>query len=198
MRVIPRVAHPRSRKAPHSFVRSERAGRDRAIVLRDNMKKLPAGRILQETSQMTRATTYVVCSLIEAAGMALVLWDGVPLFRHLIRLEQTGTGVDEKIMAVAVVLILTPYWALLRHDPPFDLPRQQFLGHIFLLINRLVFIFASGVFSLVVYRYWDVFDPSFLKATLMMAVLFAVFCFSRHLERLGNLLNAGYKSRPPR
>jgi hypothetical protein len=137
---------------------------------------------------------YAICFLIEIAGIVLILWDGVPLFRHLIRFEQTGVGVDERIMVAAVIFILTPYWALLRHDPPFDLPRQQFLGHIFLLVNRLVFIFASGVFSLVVYRYWDVFNPSFFKTTIMMVVLFAVFCFSRHLERIGNLLNTGHKA----
>jgi hypothetical protein len=147
---------------------------------------------------MNRTAAYIACSMIETAGIALVLWDGIPLFRHLIRFEQTGTAVDEKIMVIAVVLILAPYWAYLRHDPPFDLPRQQLLGHVFLLVNRLVFIFASGVFSLVVYRYWDVLDPSFFKTSLMMMVLFAVFCFSRHLERIGNLLNSGYRARQPR
>jgi hypothetical protein len=141
--------------------------------------------------------TYLVCSLVETIGIALVLWDGIPLFRHLVRFEQTGTAVDERIMAVSLVLILAPYWAYLRHDPPFDLPRQQFLGHVFLLINRLVFIFASGVFSLVVYRYWDVLNPSLFKTTLMMVVLFAVFCFCRHLERIGNLLNSGYRVGQP-
>jgi hypothetical protein len=145
---------------------------------------------------MKRIVTYLVCSLIETVGVALVLWDGIPLFRHLIRFEQTGTGVDERMMVAAGIFMLLPYWALLRYDPPFDLPQQQFLGHIFLLVNRLVFIFASGVFSLVVYRYWDVFNPSFFKTTLMMVVLFAVFCFSRHLERIGNLLNSGYRVPP--
>jgi hypothetical protein len=139
-------------------------------------------------------TTYLACSLAETIGVALVLWDGIPLFRHLIRFEVANSPVDQRIMVVALVLILAPYWACLRRDPPFDLPRQEFLGHVFLLVNRLVFIFASGVFSLVVYRYWDVFNPSFAKTSLMMAVLFAVFCFCRHLERIGNLLNNGYRS----
>jgi hypothetical protein len=146
--------------------------------------------------KMKRTATYLVCSLIETVGVAFVLWDGIPLFRHLIRFEQPGTSVDQRIMVAAVIFILPPYWALLRHDPPFDFPRQQFLGHILLLVNRLVFIFASGVFSLVVYRYWDLLNPSFFRTTLMMVVLFAVFCFSRHLERIGNLLNSGYRAPP--
>ena len=108
---------------------------------------------------------YAVCFLIEIAGMVLILWDGVPLFRHLIRFERVGTPVDANIMLIAVVLIQATYWASLRHDPPFDLPRQQFIGHVFLLLSRLIFIFASGVFSLVVYRYPEMFEFSLYKTS---------------------------------
>ena len=130
--------------------------------------------------------------------MVLIMWDGVPLFRHLIRFERIATPVDANIMWIAVILIQATYWAYLRHDPPFDLPRQQFIGHVFLLLSRLIFIFASGVFSLVVYRYPEMFEFSFFKTSMLIAVLFSVFCFSRHLERIGNLLNAGHKAPPPR
>jgi hypothetical protein len=126
--------------------------------------------------------------------MAIIFWDGIPLFRHLIRFEHASTPVDARVMLFAVLLIQTTYWTYLRHDPPFDLPRQQFLGHVFLFLNRLVFIFASGVFSLVVYRYSDMFDLSLPRLAMLMAVLFSVFCFSRHLERIGLLLNAGHRA----
>ena len=141
---------------------------------------------------------YAVCFLIEIAGMALILWDGVPLFQHLIRFERTVTAFDINIMSIAVILIQVTYWASLRHDPPFDLPRQQFIGHVFLLLSRLIFIFAAGVFSLVVYRYPEMFEFSLSKMSLLIAVLFSVFCFSRHLERIGNLLNTGHKAPLPR
>lgn len=137
---------------------------------------------------------YAICFLIETAGIVLVMWDGVPLFRHLIRFERVVTPVDANIMLIAVVFVQATYWAYLRHDPPFGLPRQQLLGHVFLLVSRLIFIFASGVFSLVVYRYPEMFEFSIYKTSMLIAVLFSVFCFSRHLERIGNLLNAGYKS----
>ena len=142
--------------------------------------------------------TYIVAFLIEIAGIVLILWDGVPLFRHLIRFERIVTPVDASIMLTAIVLIQVTYWTCLRHDPPFGLPRQQFAGHVVLLLSRLIFIFASGVFSLVVYRYPEMFEFSLYKTGMLVAVLFTVFCFSRHLERIGNLLNAGYKAPPPR
>jgi hypothetical protein len=137
---------------------------------------------------------YALCFLIEITGMALIMWDGVPLFRHLIRFERVATPVDVSIMVTAIILIQATYWTTLRHDPPFNLPRQQFIGHVFLLLSRLIFIFASGVFSLVVYRYPEMFEFSIYKTSMLIAVLFSVFCFSRHLERVGNLFNAGYKA----
>jgi hypothetical protein len=137
---------------------------------------------------------YAIYFLIEIAGIVLIMWDGVPLFRHLIRFERVATPVDANIMLIAVVLVQATYWAYLRHDPPFGLSRQQFIGHVFLLLSRLIFIFASGVFSLVIYRYPELFDFSFYKSSMLLAVLFSVFCFSRHLERIGNLLNAGHKA----
>jgi hypothetical protein len=140
---------------------------------------------------------YALLFLIETIGMILILWDGIPLFRHLIRFQHASTPVDTRVMLFAVLLIQTTYWGYLRHDPPFDLPRQQLLGHIFLFVNRLVFIFASGVFSLVVYRYSDMFDLSLTQGTLMMAVLFSVFCFSRHLERIGIMCNQGHRAASP-
>jgi hypothetical protein len=142
--------------------------------------------------------TYIIAFLIEIAGIVLILWDGVPLFRHLIRFERIATPVDANVMLTAIILIQATYWIILRHDPPFGLPRQQFIGHVFLLVSRLIFIFASGVFSLVVYRYPEMFEFSLYKTSMLIAVMFSVFCFSRHLERIGNLLNAGYKSPRPR
>ena len=56
----------------------------------------------------------------------------------------------------------------------------------------------SGVFSLVVYRYPELFDFTLYKSGLLLAVLFSIFCFTRHLERIGNLLNAGHEVTPRR
>ena len=97
-------------------------------------------------------------------------------------------------MLIAIILVQFSYWTCLRRDPPFDLPRHQFAGHVMLFVSRLSFIFASGIFSFVVYRNSDLLEFTFIRSSMMMAVLFSVFCFSRHIERIGNLMNAGYRS----
>jgi hypothetical protein len=144
----------------------------------------------------SRTVTYCFFFSVETIGILLIFWVGIPQFRHLIRFEQGISLQDEITLMTGTVLILAPYWTWLRQDPPFELPRQPFLGHIFLFLNRLIFIFASGIFSFVVYRYSDQFDLTILKVCQIMTVLFAIFCFSRHLERLGLLLLDGYRPAP--
>ncbi len=124
--------------------------------------------------------------------MVLILWDGVPLFRKLVQLQQTATGTDEIIWLIAIICIQFPYWKCLRHDPPFGVPRQQFVGHVILFVSRLSFIFASAVFSFAIYRHPDIFELAFIRSSLVMAVLFSVFCFSRYLDKMGRLFQTGY------
>jgi hypothetical protein len=137
---------------------------------------------------------YAIFFFIEVAGMVLILWDGIPIFRQLINFQQVTTERDAIILLVAVALVQFTYWKRLRHDPPFDLPRQQLAAHILLFASRLSFIFASSIFSFVVYRYSDVFELARIRSLLMMAVLFSVFCFTRHLEKIGNLMLTGRKA----
>lgn len=123
--------------------------------------------------------------------MGLVLWVGLPIYRHLMTLEQVTTTADQAMMWIAVAAIQFSYWYALRHAAPFRVPRQVFLAHVVLFVSRLSFVFASSLFALVAYRYSDafVFYPS--KVLLFVAVIFSVFCFSRHLDAVGNLLLKG-------
>ena len=135
-------------------------------------------------------TTYVILFVSEIVGMFLILWDGIPIFHHLTRLQQVTSEPDEILLLIAAALIQFSYWKCLRYDPPFALPRQQFVAHIVIFVSRLSFVFPTTVFSFVVYRSLDVLNINLMRWSLMIVVLFSVFCFSRHLERVGNLMNA--------
>ena len=134
---------------------------------------------------------YVLYFLLEAAAMAFVMWDGLPIYRHLTRLEQVVTPTDYAILFGAVTVIQVSYWRALRHDLPFAMPKRPFLAHVFLFVSRLSFIFASSLFGFVVYRYSDRLTLGPTRLVLFMAVLFSVFCVSRHLEKIGNTLLTG-------
>jgi hypothetical protein len=143
---------------------------------------------------MDRVLSYGFFFLIGTAGIILILWDGIPIFRKLVQFQRVSTVNDEIIWLTAIALIQFAYWKCLRHDPPFDIPRRPFLAHIILFVSRLIFIFVSGVFSFVVYRYSDRFDLTFARSSLVIAIMFSVFCFSRYLEKIGGLMQTGYRS----
>jgi hypothetical protein len=138
---------------------------------------------------------YVSYSALEAAGMLLLLWDGLPIYRHLFVMERVGTEEDRIIMLFAVIAIQAGFWNTFHHLPPFEIPKHAFLGHVLLFLSRLSFIFASSLFALVFYRAPNLLDFHPLNLLLFVAILFSVFCFTRHLEAIGNLLLKG--SKPP-
>lgn len=143
---------------------------------------------------MDRLLSYAFYFLIEIAGIILIFWDGIPIFQKLVQFQRVSTVNDEIIWLIAIAFIQVSYWKCLRYDPPFDVTRRPFLAHIILFVSRLSFIFVSGVFSFVVYRYPDRFDLAFVRSSLVIAVMFSVFCFSRYLEKLGGLMQTGYRS----
>jgi hypothetical protein len=138
-----------------------------------------------------KVTRYLLFFALEVAGMVLILWDGLPIYRHLFVLERVATAEDRSIMAVAVAAIQVSYWYALRHSPPFEVPRRPFLAHVLLFLSRLSFVFASSMFALVAYRYSSMFSFNPFNVSLFIAVLFSVFCFSRHLETIGLLMLKG-------
>lgn len=146
---------------------------------------------------MDRLLSYAFFFLAASMGMALILWDGIPIFRKLVQFQRVSTIHDEIIWLTAIALIQFPYWKCLRHDPPFDIPRRPFLAHIILFISRLIFIFISGVFSFVVYRYSDRFDLTFARSSLVIAIMFSVYCYSRYLEKIGGLMQTGHRQAAP-
>ena|SRR5690349_12711330 len=138
---------------------------------------------------------YVLCFAIEVAGMVLILWDGVPIFRNIVQFQQAVTRDDETILLIAVLCIQLTYWKWLRREPPFDLPVLPLAGHVVLFIARLSFIFASSVFSFVVYRASNMFEFTFVRSFLGLMVLFSVFCFMRHVEKVGNMMLSGHRAK---
>jgi hypothetical protein len=145
-----------------------------------------------------KLTRYLFFCATELAGLALILWDGLPIYRHLFVLERVATTADQIIMLIAVFVIQVSYWHTLRHDPPLAFSRRPFLAHVLLFLSRLSFVFASSLFALVAYRYSTLLSVDPFKLFLFVAVLFSVFCVSRHFELIGNLMLKGSPPNSPK
>lgn len=86
----------------------------------------------------------------------------------------------------------TSFWIRLHYVP---IPSQRaniFLSHMFLFLGRLSFIFASALFSVVVFRHLPELGPEtnihlmVQRGIIFVACLFALFCTSLEVERLGH------------
>jgi hypothetical protein len=144
-------------------------------------------------------TTYLLLFAVQMFGADFVVWDGLPAFQQLVLnpgqqvviTRYDGLG----IIAVLCVMQFAYWYRYLRVAIPFRGP-NLFLSHVFLFLGRLSFIFGSALFSIVLFRHLPELgsDVDVLlfgrRAVVLIVSLFALFCFSLELERLGVALGS--------
>ncbi|MBX9648096.1 MAG: hypothetical protein K2X57_13700 [Xanthobacteraceae bacterium] len=145
---------------------------------------------------------YLFLLAVQLFGLIFFVWEGMPEFRQIV----TSPGVQlQKDLHADLLLVgvfsamQICFWIRVCHVPiPLRHP-NIFLNHVFLFFGRLGFIFGSALFSVVVFRHLPDLGPQtdvFLAArrgSILVACLFALFCTSLELERLGQ----AFESRRP-
>jgi hypothetical protein len=97
----------------------------------------------------------------------------------------------------AFVLMQAAYWLRYRIVPELPrVPRNAPLGHAVLFVGHLVFDVAVIFFTFMFIAAPPEFQRPLLKYAITTAAIFALFCYSLDLERLGNVLLG--ESIPPR
>jgi hypothetical protein len=142
---------------------------------------------------------YLFLVFVQALGAALLLWCGLPVFRQLAGHpgEQLQNSLLDDLMITTSMLIMQgAYWRRLLTVPiPFR-NANVVLNHIFIFFARLGFIFGSSLFSIVFFRHLpELHDGASIwllvcNGVLLVGSLFALFCFSLELERLGRAFEA--------
>jgi hypothetical protein len=140
------------------------------------------------------AKTYLFLLAIQLCGMILFVWQELPEFRQVV----TNPGVQlpedtysDLLMFGVFIVMQTSFWIRLYHVPIPHRRPNLFLNHLFLFLGRLSFIFGSALFSVVVFRHLPELgsQTSILlmaqRGTIFVACLFALFCTSLEIERLG-------------
>lgn len=137
---------------------------------------------------------YLLLLAIQLMGLIFFVWQEMPEFRQIVTNPgvQLQRDIHSDLLIVAVFAAMQIcFWIRLRHVPiPSQCP-NMFLNHVFLFLGRLGFIFGSALFSVVVFRHLPDLGPEtdFLLAVqrgiILVACLFALFCTSLELERLG-------------
>lgn len=138
----------------------------------------------------TRPRLYWGLFLAQTLTAALLFRVGVPFYRHLASHAPGRVGHGTLALAAGcVVLMQGSYWLAYRHFPGTALCGRPLLGHLVAFLGRLAFILASGYFSIVYLVRFDELDPHPSGYLILPLVLFAIFCYARELERIGNALN---------
>jgi hypothetical protein len=145
---------------------------------------------------------YLFLLAVQLFGLIFFVWQAMPEFRQIV----TNPGVQlpkdihsDLLMVGVFVAMQVSFWIRVRRVPiPFRRP-NIFLNHVFLFLGRLGFIFGSALFSVAVFRHLPDLGPQtdvFLvvqRGIIFAACLFALFCTSLELERLGH----AFEHRPP-
>ena len=149
---------------------------------------------MKPNQEHPKTARYLLLLAIQIAGALVFVWQQLPEFRQVVTSpgEQLPKDASSDLMMAAVLLVMqAAFWVrLLRIPIPFRRP-NVFLNHLFLFFGRLSFIFGSALFSVVVFRHLPELgrETDFLlmarRGFLFVGCLFALFCTSLEVERLG-------------
>lgn len=134
---------------------------------------------------------YLCLFAVQTAGAAIVLVNGVPIYRQLagdFASHETQPGIKWWAWA-AVLLIQFGYWLRVRWQPPLPASGHVLIGHAAAFVARLSFILASSTFGVVFLIRFEQLSLPPHRIIMILALLFSMFCWSLELERLAKALH---------
>jgi hypothetical protein len=151
------------------------------------------------TSERPKTAAYFVLLALQIFGAVTFIWRELPEFQQVLQFPGIQPPEDDRSDLIMVGIFCgmqIPFWVRLLYIPvPLQRP-NLLLGHIFLFLGRLTFIFGSTLFSVVVFRHLPKMGSEidlFLavrRGIIFVACLFALFCSSLEVERLAHAFEA--------
>ena len=138
--------------------------------------------------------TYLLLLAIQLFGTLIFIWQEVPEFDQL--LSNPGEQLPRDIYSDLIIfgvfcMMQISFWYRVLYVP-IPLRRSNlFLNHVLLFFGRLSFIFGGALFSVVVFRHLPKMGRgtdlllAAERAVIFAGCLFALFCTSLEMERLG-------------
>ena len=141
-----------------------------------------------------RTITYLFLLAIQLSGAIFFICQELPEFRQIVLYpgKQLPKDTNSDLLMVGVFAVLQiSFWIRLHYVPIPVRRANAFLSHLFLFLGRLSFIFGSALFSVGVFRHLPELGPetnillTVQRGIIFVACLFALFCTSLEVERLG-------------
>jgi hypothetical protein len=149
---------------------------------------------MKTNDRRPKPVIYLFLLATQIFGTLIFIWQQLPEFKQVAVNpgEQLPPDIFSDLVAVGVLFTMQiSFWCRLLFVPiPFR-RRNMVLNHVLLFLGRLSFIFGSALFSVVVFRHLPELgrETDILLTTrrgvVLMGCLFALFCTSLEVERLG-------------
>lgn len=166
------------------------ANADRASNYNGNPVLYP----MKMSNERPKTKLYSVLFAVQMLGAITFIWQELPEFRQVLDYpgKQLPYDIPSDLMTAGVFLVMQiAFWYRQLHVPiPFRRP-NMILNYVLLFLGRLSFIFGSALFSVVMFRHLPELgretDMLLLvgRGTILVGCLFALFCSSLEVERLG-------------
>jgi hypothetical protein len=146
-------------------------------------------------NERSKKAAYFFLLALQVFGAIIFIFLELPEFRQVVVApgEQLPKDIHSDLTMVGVFSgMQIAFWLRLLHV---SIPEQRpnaLMCHVFLFLGRLSFIFGSALFSVVVFRHLPELDREIdvllavQRGIIFVACLFALFCSSLEVERLGH------------
>jgi hypothetical protein len=144
-----------------------------------------------------RTRRYAILLAAQTLCALIMLFNIHASFRLLI--ENIGTPHLSTRLSIVQLLLAAAlgqacYWYRLHRVALPAIRRNLPLGHLLAFASRIGFIFGSALFSVYFLRHAPVVELSIAdlvwRGSLLLAILFSLYCYTLELERLGSALQA--------
>jgi hypothetical protein len=150
-------------------------------------------------TKLRPSTVYLLLLTVQLTGALFIVLSGLPEFRQLV--VHPGEQIPynpyyDPATIVIVIAMQVAYWYRLRCVPIPSWGSNTLLSHLFLFLGRLTFIFGGSLFAVVFFRHLPEIDQAAdtwlmsRRGLQLVASLFALFCVTLELERLGRTLES--------
>jgi hypothetical protein len=150
-------------------------------------------------NEPSKTKLYLLLLAIQIAGALTFICRELPEFKQMLVSpgKQLPRDAVDDLTAIGIVFLMQiAFWCRQWYAPiPVRRP-NVFISHVFLFLGRLSFIFGGTFFSVTVFRHLPEFgretDVALVawRGAILIASLFALFCTSRELERLGQAFDS--------
>lgn len=148
----------------------------------------------QSSTAVPQKFTYLALLAVQSAAATFLFFVVFPLFRQMIeRLgepQQVSVLIEFKMILGTLILHCT-YWVRYRWVTILAPFHSAFIGHILQFASRASFFFGGALFSVVFFRHvpelevLPTISQGLISGLLVIWMLFALFCYSLELDRLG-------------